>query len=382
MAALRFQERNRYFERLFTDPELLWMGQNTNHLPTPPAVKAAMIRAIEEEEYHKYCPPCGLSELHELVLQDLGLDGLAVLVTDGGTEALYQLSRELLEPGDEFVTTDPGYLVTNNFARTRGATVIGLPVYRPEQAYRLTPEQLAGAVTPRTKVIYLVDPLNPLGISYDEAAMRAFCEVARKAGAYLIHDCTYRDFADAHQLAARFYPERTFTIYSFSKSCGFAGLRLGAVVAVPALVERLTVAQVNNVGSNVVSQRGAIAALRTKAEWFPALFALERRHQAMIKEAVEAVPGCVAPVYPSQANLLAVDVSRAGVHPEAICTALLEHHILARHAGYHSERFADRFFRVGTTVPTAWVERFCAVFPKVIEALIAVPQAAARARLF
>ena len=65
-----FQKRNKHFEALVANPDLIWMGQNTNHLPTHPAVKQAMIATIENEDYHAYAPPIGLEELRALMLSD------------------------------------------------------------------------------------------------------------------------------------------------------------------------------------------------------------------------------------------------------------------------------------------------------------------------
>ncbi len=84
----RFQERNAYFAGLFDRQDLLWLGQNTNHLPAHPDVTQAMIACIEREEYHAYAPPLGFPELHELILADLGLaqSEAGVLVTDGAID--------------------------------------------------------------------------------------------------------------------------------------------------------------------------------------------------------------------------------------------------------------------------------------------------------
>jgi len=69
-----YQRRNRHFEELVARPGLIWMGQNTNHLPTHPDVKRAMVAAIDDESYHAYAPPTGLEELRRLILADLGVE--------------------------------------------------------------------------------------------------------------------------------------------------------------------------------------------------------------------------------------------------------------------------------------------------------------------
>jgi histidinol-phosphate/aromatic aminotransferase/cobyric acid decarboxylase-like protein len=362
-----FADRNRYFQDMYDRKDLAIMGRNTNHLPSDPRIKAALREAIEGELYHEYAPPGGLTELQELIRKDLGLRDPAVWVTNGATEGLAQVTQLLLEPGQELLTTDPGYPVVAAFARRRGASVVEVPVYDPASGYRLTADRLAAALTQRTRLIYVVDPSNPLGSCLRPDDVRAVARLARNAGAILVQDCTYRDFAETHTLAWETYPEGTVCIVSLSKGCGLAGLRVGAVVAHPDLVERLTTPQSNHLGASVVAQIAAIAALRTKPEWFPAMFRLQREHQARLKAAVEAVPGFRVLVYPSQTNFLAFDVADSGYHPAFLAAALLDRGVHVRHGGYNSPRFGDRFFRVGSTVPRAWVDRFAAMLAAVVQ---------------
>jgi aspartate aminotransferase len=356
----QFEVRNRHFDRLFNTPGLMWLGQNTNHFHPHPSVVKAMIDAIESEEYHAYAPPAGLEELRALVLEDLGLRDESVLITDGAVEALYNVCHTLSEPGVDFVTTDPGWKWPIEFARAAGARTVEIPIYKPANGYKLTVAQLEAAVTDKTRLIYLVDPNNPLGVCYSADEIEAFTAIARRAGAWFLHDCTYFHFADRHTLAARFYPEKAITIYSFSKWLGLAGLRIGAVVANPDLIEQLAAAPPNNLGCNVISQRAAIAGLKIRREWFPDINRRQRRNQAEIMKAVSAVPGMSVAVYPSQANFLVIECIDAGVTPEALCAAYRTQNIMIRQGTYHTPAFGHRFVKVSTTVPEEWADAFCA----------------------
>jgi aspartate/methionine/tyrosine aminotransferase len=362
-----FEVRNAHFDRLVNTPNLRWMGQNTNHATPHPAVLEAMERCIRDEEFHIYAPPAGLEELRQGIVADLGLTGLAALLSDGAVSSLYHVCHTLLRPGDEFITTDPTWNWPMSFARSVGATVKQIPIYGAEHGYRLAPERLAAAITPKTKVIYVVDPNNPLGSACTPAEIDGIVKAARDAGAYLIHDCTYRHFAYDHTLAATRYPERTITIYSFSKWLGLAGLRIGAVVAHPDLVEQLASAPPNNLGSNILSQRAAIAGLKIKAEWFPGVLSQQRANQKMIKDAVDKVPGFSVPVYPSNGNFMVIECQPAGVKAEALVAAYQRHGIMIRQGAYHTPTFGDRFIKVSTSVPSAWVEEFVALLPSVVE---------------
>lgn len=362
-----FEAKNAYFDRLSSNPRLRWMGQNTNHFPLPEAVRQAMTDAIASDAIRSYAPPLGIEALRSGIAEDLGVTDLSVMVTDGAIEGLYHACRTLIGPNDEFVCTDPGWKWPVQFAAASGARIVEIPIYDAKQDYKLTPEQLRSAVNERTRLIYLVDPNNPLGICYSAAEIEAFAGICQSVGAYLIHDCTYRHFAYDHTLAARFYPERTLTTYSFSKWLGLAGLRVGAVVAHADVIERLAKAPPNNLGSNVLSQRAALAGLGVKATWFPEVLKTQRANQAAIHAAVAEVEGLATPVYPSNGNFMIVDVSAAGIAPEALVEAYQRHDIMIRQAAYHGDRYADRFVKVSTTVPPSWVREFCDLLPDVVQ---------------
>lgn len=362
-----FEQRNAHFDRLVNTKGLRWLGQNTNHAPVHPAVVEAMQRCIAEEEFHIYGPPAGLEELREGIVADLGLPGLSALVSDGAVASLYHACHTLLSPGDEFITTDPTWNWPMAFARAVGATVKQIPIYGEEYGYRLAPERLAAAITPKTKLIYLVDPNNPLGTACTREEIAAIAAIARKAGAWLIHDCTYRHFAYDHTLAATLYPEKTITIYSFSKWLGLAGLRVGAIVAHPDLVERLAVAPPNNLGSSILSQRAAAAGIRVKAEWFPQVLELTRSNQKLVKDAVDRIDRLEMPVFPSSGNFVVIETQKAGVAPEALVAEYQKHNIMIRQGAYHTPNFGDRFVKVSTSVPAEWVEEFVALLPDLVE---------------
>lgn len=362
-----FEVRNAHFDKLVNTPGLKWLGQNTNHAKPHPAVVEAMQRCIRDEEFHVYAPPAGLEDLRAGIVADLGLPGQSALVSDGAVASLYHACHTLLRPGDELITTDPTWNWPMAFARSVGATVTQIPIYGPEYGYRLDPRRLAQAIGPRTKVVYIVDPNNPLGSACTGEEIAAIAEAVRAADATLIHDCTYRHFAHEHHLAAAILPERTITIYSFSKWLGLAGLRVGAVVAHPDMIERLAAAPPNNLGSSILAQRAALAGLGIKDEWFPAVLEGQRANQALIKAAADRIPGLAMPVYPSNGNFIILECHEAGIRPEALVAAYGERGIMIRQGAYHTPTFGDRFVKISTSVPRAWVEELVDLLPEMME---------------
>jgi aspartate/methionine/tyrosine aminotransferase len=353
----------RSWEELARSRELVHMGHNCNQLELDDAIHAAMIGAIEEDEYRNYTPPYGFEELRALIRDDVGVPGLDVLVTQGATEAIFQAMSTVLQPGDQAIVSDPGWPHIGNFARQLGAEVVEVPMYPGVTAGKLTADVVRAYVTPRTKLVALVDPLNPLGTSYAEDEVKELCRLVEEIDAYLLHDATYRDFAAHGHFPAVRYSPRAFMNVSLSKICGFAGLRVGATLASPAFVRKVAERQVSRLGGNWIAQKGAIAAYRTKANWRPNVVLINRRNQQMLREALAAVPGLRPLVFPSSGNFVAVDVTGTGRTAEDVVSMALDAGFVIRSGGYTSPRFGDRFVRITTTVATADMQRFCEALP-------------------
>ena len=356
------------FDYAHTNRNVVWMSQNTNHLPTHSAVQEAIRKASDEREYTKYPLASGLPELRQLILDDLNLTNHDLHITNGGTEALYCLMRYIQPKGTEMITSDPSYFVVHKFAKLGGAKCTDLPIYHGN--YRFDVEDIKNAVNPKTKSIFLIDPINPLGSTYPKDEKRAICEVAEDHNLWLIDDITYRDFAPKHTLAADLLPEKTITAYSVSKNCGLAGLRVGSLVGPKEFVSNIRGTMVSDLGINVIGQRASIAALKTKTEWLPGLVKTATKNQSLIKRVIDKIDGVTLPVYPSAASMMVIDISKHNTNPQTVQDKLLyEHNIFVRAGNYVSARFGDNFIRVSFSIPTPEVERFAEAFPIVMEEL-------------
>jgi len=340
------------FEFLLGRKDIAWMGQNTTHLEPPPEVTQALERSTREREFQLYAPALGFEELRELIVADLGLTGADAWITDGAVGGLHHICTAL--DVSRVLATDPGWPWPARFAGFSRTPVSTVDVYPGGKA------AFAEVIEPNS-LIYLIDPLNPLGSRYDRAELEAIVTLARETGSLIVHDCTYRHFAEGHTLVADLYPEGTFTTYSFSKWLGLAGLRLGAVVATPGLLSRLTDVPSNPLGANIQAQRAAIAGLKVKGPWLNRLLATNKRNQDIVKRAVDASGFGSVLVWPSHGNFLAVEV---GSKSEEVCRAMLEHDIFIRPGTYQSPGFGDRFVKISTSVPVEWAERFAVAWAK------------------
>ncbi len=144
--------------------EIAWLSQNTNHLVPNEIIRTALESAVRDRRYEGYPLATGDPELLDAIAKDFGASGLNPFLTGGGTEALYMTTRALLSPGDEVIASDPSYLIIHRFVELSGAVPKNLDIYAPP--YRLTADRIQEAVGPRTRMILLIDPLNPLGSGY------------------------------------------------------------------------------------------------------------------------------------------------------------------------------------------------------------------------
>ena len=346
--------------------DVVWMSQNTNHLPTTPDIDKAIIDAVKRKEYNLY-PPflTGLTDLHDAIKADLGLGGHKVMLTSGGTEALYIAMRAFLEKGSEVITSDPSYFIIHHFIKLSGAKPTDLPIYKPPYKYDI--EEVKNAINKKTKMILLIDPINPLGTGYSKADIKAICDLAVDHNIIIFNDITYRDFSEEHHLTTEFAPDNTIIAYSVSKNCGLAGMRCGALVAPQKLMDVAAPFNTNDLSINILAQYAALAALKSKKNWIPKVVAQSRKNQKIIKEAVDKIDGAFLPVYPSQANMFVIDISGTGLKTEPIQDKLLyEHNIFVRAGEYVSKQFGSKFIRASFTVPEAGVRKFAEALPKVM----------------
>ena len=348
--------------------EVAWMSQNTNTLPVHPAILDAIRASADEQEFNLYPRKAGVVGLSEAIKEDLRLDDVEMILTNGGIEGEYIATRALLKAGDEVLSTDPAFLPIHDQVAMAGAHAIEADIYRAP--YVLTPEHALESVTRGTKLLLVIGPNNPLGSGYSRAQIAGLAEIARDRGLWLIDDITYRDFNADHVLATEFYPEKTLLSYSFSKAPGLAGMRIGAILGPPAAIQSLRKYDTNVLGVNVLAQRAALAALQTKKKWLREVRAACERNQATIRRAVEKVDGASLPVYPSNANMFVVDLSETGVSPDTVEERLLFDHLVHTRAGsYLSRRHGGKFLRVSFTVPESDAKRFAEAFPAVMETL-------------
>jgi aminotransferase len=273
-------------------PGLINLGSGTpDFLPPQPAMDA-MQQALADGRA-QYTAWTGIPELRAAIAQKLSADNhvtvdpdAEIIVTAGAQEALMATLMTLLDPGDHALTPSPHYDEYSRDANILGGTLVPVAT-TPETNFTINVDDLAAAITPRTKALVIVSPNNPTATVLPRTTLEQIAALAQERDLIVISDEIYEYYVfDGHRhVSMASLPgmrERTVTINSFSKSFGMTGLRLGYIAAPAALIEAmLPFHHAMMICASVVSQYGGLAALTHPRDWFqPILAEYDRRRRA------------------------------------------------------------------------------------------------------
>ena len=302
---------------------VIGFGAGEPDFPTPSAIVDAAVAAVRDPANHRYTPAAGLPALREAIaaktLRDSGydVDPAAVLVTNGGKQAVFQAFASVVDPGDEVLLPAPYWTTYPEAIRLAG----GVPVEvfaGADQGYLVTVEQLEAARTERTKVLLFCSPSNPTGAVYSPEQTAEIGRWALEHGIWVVTDEIYEHLTYDHAVFTpiqRVVPELADTcivLNGVAKTYAMTGWRVGWMIGPSDVIKAATNFQ-SHLTSNVanVSQRAAIAALTgdlTAVEAMRAAF--DRRRRTMV-EMLSAIDGVVVPVpqgafyaYPSVEGVL------------------------------------------------------------------------------
>ena len=214
-----------------------------------------------------YPQTSGSEELRELV-SDLypGSDAENVLVTNGTAEANFISVLNLVEPGDDVVVMFPNYMQIWGLARSLKANVKPLPL-REENNWRPDLDELAGAVSDKTRLIAICNPNNPTGVMARDDDLREICKIAGKVGAWILAEEVYTgaELGDEPSATLWGWYDRLLVTCGLSKAYGLPGLRIGWVVGPADHMEELwSYKDYTTIGPGALSEKLARVALEPK----------------------------------------------------------------------------------------------------------------------
>ncbi|HET8753385.1 MAG TPA: pyridoxal phosphate-dependent aminotransferase [Salinimicrobium sp.] len=238
---------------------------------TPDFIKEAAIKAINEN-YNSYTPVDGYVELKDAIIKkfkrdnNLNYDRSQIVVSTGAKQSLANVAMVMLNPGDEVILPCPYWVSYNEIVKLGE----GIPVEVPttvENNFKITPQQLENAITPKTKMLWYSSPCNPSGMVYSRKELRALADVlAKYPEIIVVSDEIYEhiNFVGEHASMAQFEDmyDRVVTVNGVSKAFAMTGWRIGYIGA-PTEIARACNKMQGQItsGANCIAQRAVITAL-------------------------------------------------------------------------------------------------------------------------
>jgi len=289
--------------------------------PTPEHIKEAAIEAMRRNQT-RYTTVDGITALKEAVCGKFRRENGLEYTTDqisigtGGKQVIYNALLCTLDPGDEIIVPAPYWVSYTDQALLAEAVPVTVPCLQ-EHGFKLQPEQLERAITPRTRWLMLNSPNNPSGAIYTRAELKALADVLlRHPHVWVMTDDMYEhlrydgiEFATIAQVEPRLY-ERTLTVNGVSKAYAMTGWRIGFGAGAKPLIDAMRKMQSQCTSNpNSIAQMASIAALNGPRDFMAERIAIFQQRRDLVVDAINKIPGLSCPtpegafyVYPSCAG--------------------------------------------------------------------------------
>ena len=270
--------------------------------------------------------------------QNLAVTPAEILITNGVTQGAFATFMAAIDPGDEVIVLEPWYPQHNSKIELVGGRVVTVSMQRVNGAYRLDPERVEAAITPRTRMIVLINPTNPTGTVYSAAELQALAQICIRHDLLVLSDEVYEYITfDGHRhISMATLPgmrERTITVSAFTKAYAMDGWRQGYVMAPAPIIADLRKVTMNDTTHPCVfAQEGARAAVVGPQQCLKEMVERDRARRDLAVTQLNAMPGvsCAMP----QATIYAFpDIRSFGLSSNEIALAILERAHVAVESG-------------------------------------------------
>jgi aspartate aminotransferase len=268
---------------------------------TPDFIKEAAKKAIDEN-YSTYSPVDGYAELKDAICRKFKRDNnldykpANVVVSTGAKQSLYNIAQCMLNDGDEVILPAPYWVSYYEIIKMSG----GIPVEVPtsvESDFKITPEQLEKAITPKTKMIWYSSPCNPSGSVYSREEFTAIAKVLEKnPNIYIVADEIYEHinfsgtFCSIASIPGMF--ERTITVNGVAKAFAMTGWRIGYIGAPEFIAKACTKMQGQvTSGANSIAQRATIAAVDADPKVLNYMVEAFHKRRDLVVGLIKEIPG-------------------------------------------------------------------------------------------
>ena len=270
---------------------------------TPDFIKQAAIQAINEN-YNSYTPVDGYVELKEAIINkfkrdnDLTYDLSQIVVSTGAKQSLANVAMVLLNPGDEVILPCPYWVSYAEIVKLAEGVPVEVPT-SVETDFKMTPEQLEEAITPKTKMIWYSSPCNPSGMVYSKEELRGLADVLKKhPDIVVVSDEIYEhiNFVGGHASMAQFEDmyDRVVTVNGVSKAFAMTGWRIGYIGA-PTWIARACNKMQGQItsGANCIAQRAVIKALEAPVSEISYMVDTFKKRRKLIIDLLNTIEGFV-----------------------------------------------------------------------------------------
>ena len=357
--------------------DVVGFGAGEPDFDTPQHIKDAAAKALADG-FTNYTPSSGIPELRQAIADKFQREnGLSykpsqVIVSCGGKHSCYNVILATCQEGDEVIIPAPYWLSYPEMVKLAGATPVILPT-TDQTEFKVTPEQLRAALTPRSRLFILNSPSNPTGTVYSPEEIKALGDICVEHGVLIMSDEIYEHLVydgAVHRGVATFSPkhqEHTIIVHGFAKAWSMTGWRLGFLAAPEPIAKAIDAVQSHST-SNPTSfaQKGGVAALNGSQAHLPGWLAEYSRRRSFAWQTLNAMPGITC-ANARGAFYLFPNVSRTGLKSAEFCSRLLEKHQVAAVPGIAFG--ADDYIRLSYATSLANIEKGLARMAKFVTEL-------------
>src|SRR5689334_4734823 len=314
--------------------DVVGFGAGEPDFDTPQPIKDAAIKALNAG-FTKYTPASGIPELRQAIADKFKREnGLTykpsqIIVSCGGKHSCYNVILATCEEGDEVIIPAPYWLSYPEMVKLANAKPVIVQT-TDKTEFKITPEQLRAAITPRTRLFILNSPSNPTGSVYTPEEIKALGDVCVEKGVLIMSDEIYEHLlydGAKHRSVASFsqaHFDQTIVVHGFAKAWSMTGWRLGFLAAPDPIAKAIDAVQSHST-SNPTSfaQKGAVAALTGSQEHLKSWLVEYDTRRKFAHQKLNSMPG-ISCVNAKGAFYLFPNIGKTGLKSSDFCARLLE----------------------------------------------------------
>jgi aspartate aminotransferase len=345
--------------------DVVGFGAGEPDFDTPQHIKDAAAKALADG-FTKYTPAAGIPELRQAIADKhkrengLTYKPSQIIVSCGGKHSCYNVILATCEEGDEVIIPAPYWLSYPEMVKLAGATPVIIAT-SDKTEFKVTPQQLRAAITPRTRLFVLNSPSNPTGSVYTPEEIKALGDICVEKGVLIMSDEIYEhllyDGAKVKSVAS-FSPahyDHTIVVHGFAKAWSMTGWRLGWCAAPEPIAKAIDAIQSHST-SNPTSfaQKGGVAAMTGPQDHLPKWLAEFSKRREFAFKKLNSIPG-ISCVNAKGAFYLFPNISQTGLNSTDFCAKLLEQQKVAAVPGIAFG--ADDYLRISYATSMANIEK-------------------------